>query len=629
LPDYGYSKDALRAIVGLSGEFVGTTDVQVLEGKTYNTTDNTLTATSQAAGDILVNNATKFVRLAKGTANQALKMNSAGTTLDYGTLPVAGGGTGVATLAAGVVIANGTGAFTQKTNPTGAFLGDSDTQNVAGAKTFSNTALLLRNPANTFSMTVQNPAITSAQEYRFNSAYSYYIFKSGSTFYAKSGITKGIEFSGTVADVVIQAAVTAVLASSRGGIIQFSADDFPLNTPIDIPTATVSSAKPIIFKGVPTQSRVFGTVFSASASFPTGRYFIETSGATDLSNKSACIVIKDMACYNINFATLDAGFIKYDVDNNTPRQIIIDGLYAQYMWRGIHLIGCVWWGIFKNIHFEDVNNTFVGDADIILEQGAHTNAANNPWPKVNAFKDILVVHSGTVAAGSMVTSLKAIDSGYNHFDNYWVDSNCTFSEAVFSFTGKATYNRMTNCGVLDTNTVPSPDNRKGAIYLSGTNCTDNRFENMRVTDYKYMLAIKSGAYRNEIELAGFWGANLDIDDTGAGVDNVVKIYSGALAAATPFSKPTTTAALVKIIDNRKGAYNTGVSTQSGNATTTAFNIAHGLFTTPLNYSVTPQTNDAVGPPTVTATSTNIVVTYPVAPPTGSSNLVWVWSAGVY
>ena len=83
------------------------------------------------------------------------------------------------------------------------------------------------------------------------------------------------------------------------------------------------------------------------------------------------------------------------------------------------------------------------------------------------------------------------------------------------------------------------------------------------------------------------------------------------------------------MDLRKGAINDGSSTQSGNASTKAFNIAHGLFTTPTQWSVIPTTSDAVGTPVITATSTNLVVTYPTAPPTGTNNLTWVWRADVY
>jgi hypothetical protein len=136
-------------------------------------------------------------------------MNSAGTTLDYGTLPVAGGGTGAATLT-GVLIGTGTTAVTVKSNPTGAFLGDSDTQNVAGAKTFSNTALALRNPANTFTGTLTNPAFAANVNWELEGAYSQIIYKTGTTIKRMNAITKAIESSGTVADVQIQAAIDAL-----------------------------------------------------------------------------------------------------------------------------------------------------------------------------------------------------------------------------------------------------------------------------------------------------------------------------------------------------------------------------------------------------------------------------------
>jgi len=57
-----------------------------MTNKTINTTDNTVTATSQATGDLLKNNGTKFVRMARGTSLQVLRTNSGATDLEFASL---------------------------------------------------------------------------------------------------------------------------------------------------------------------------------------------------------------------------------------------------------------------------------------------------------------------------------------------------------------------------------------------------------------------------------------------------------------------------------------------------------------------------------------------------------------
>lgn len=359
----------------------------------------------------------------------------------------------------------------------------------------------------------------------------------------------------TAADTAIQAAVTATLALSRGGYIRFSGNAFPLDTYIDIPTGT--SPNPLGLLGVQTWQRDEGTAFNATTSFPTNRYFFETSGATDGSLKHAVLFMENLGGYNLNFATLNAGFLKFDSDSNHPRILQLDNIYMQYMWRGIHLLGAIWWPIIRNIHFEDFNASFVGDADIKLEQGSHTSATINPWPKNCSFKDILSVHTG-----AMNNSLNAIDCAYSTFDNYNVDgesSSYYFVDSVWAFTGKAQHNEMRNPIALDLNTTPAPDNRTGCLLFSGTNCFNNRVLGGKLTKYKYMVALKSGTYRNEIETAGYWGNTLEIDDAGSGVDNTIIIYPGSLASGTPFAQPilTGTATNLNIIDRRNGMYNRG------------------------------------------------------------------------
>lgn len=66
---------------------------------------------------------------------------------------------------------------------------------------------------------------------------------------------------------------------------------------------------------------------------------------------------------------------------------------------------------------------------------------------------------------------------------------------------------------------------------------------------------------------------------------------------------------------------------SGNASQTVFNIPHGLSQTPDFISVEPASTDAFGSFTSTKTSSNIVITYQIPPPLGSSNVTFQWGAG--
>jgi hypothetical protein len=106
-----------------------------LLSKTISVNSNTVTATSQAVGDILYNNGTQFIRLARGTNNQVL--TSSATTINW------------------VTPAANTGASTTVANTWTA------------AQTFNDTFLVLRNPANTFSTTVKSGAQTAARVFTF------------------------------------------------------------------------------------------------------------------------------------------------------------------------------------------------------------------------------------------------------------------------------------------------------------------------------------------------------------------------------------------------------------------------------------------------------------------------------
>lgn len=60
------------------------TRAQTVTGKTINLTSNTLEDTSNALGDLVAHNGTKFARKARGTAGQVLRVNDGGTDIEYG-----------------------------------------------------------------------------------------------------------------------------------------------------------------------------------------------------------------------------------------------------------------------------------------------------------------------------------------------------------------------------------------------------------------------------------------------------------------------------------------------------------------------------------------------------------------
>jgi hypothetical protein len=68
--------------------------------------------------------------------------------------------------------------------------------------------------------------------------------------------------------------------------------------------------------------------------------------------------------------------------------------------------------------------------------------------------------------------------------------------------------------------------------------------------------------------------------------------------------------------------NGGLATITTNGSTTAFTIPHLLYDVPNVVSVLPQTADARGDFFVTVDTTNITVTYPIAPPSGTNKLWW-------
>jgi hypothetical protein len=490
--------------------------------------------------------------------------------------------------------------------------------------TILNRGLVLRNPANTFSATVVNPTITANEDLQFNTEYDYFIFvdaNDGSKIKAKNGKTSCIDYSDpTNADTVIK---TVISNSPNGATMAFSSDVFTINSPI----TGYANMRPYVFRGTWDNFRGGGTRFAVGASFPNNGYVIDTSATNTIgSNKASLIRIDGIEFYNLQSNTINAGAILIEQDwHQYHTGPILNNIWMQYMWRGIHLKGPVWEGIMNDIFYDSASSTFVGNAALILEQGGHSEL-----PKANLFQHF---HGQGPTAGQLDNFFLLKDAGYNVFVDTFIDG-FKYTEAPISLKGGSADNIFYHLFIIDLNT--STGTNLGAILFDGaggsTNtlqCANNRIYDAEVGSYPKMVAFRNSAQRSYVELC-YFGSAVSIDDAGAGTNNVVVVKEGPIGVGTVNAKVTSTNGLVKIRDTRAGSSNRGLSaTQNGDGSTTAFNIPHGCFATPTYVNVVPATANSLGSFTITANNTNIVVNYAIAPPAFVTNLQWYWSAEVY
>lgn len=95
-----------------------------------------------------------------------------------------------------------------------------------------------------------------------------------------------------------------------------------------------------------------------------------------------------------------------------------------------------------------------------------------------------------------------------------------------------------------------------------------------------------------------------------------------------------TAADTAVANRRRSGFRKGTLTANGDGATTVFNIPHGLVTldgtavAPTGRNFEPGNAVSAAARVVTATATNIVVTYTAAPASGTGNVTGSWQAWV-
>jgi len=153
-------------------------------------------------------------------------------------------------------------------------------------------------------------------------------------------------------------------------------------------------------------------------------------------------------------------------------------------------------------------------------------------------------------------------------------------------------------------------------HIVGGDFMENTTDGLNMGDAKYCSVI-GGTFRNN----GGYG----IDEFGGDYN---RIMGNSVRANTAGQIRKVGVNTICRCNDGYVTENEGVATFSGDGTTTVFNIAHGLAGTPTKYGVSPLTPDADADRTITVDASNIVVSFSVAPPTGTDNVKFGWWAKI-
>lgn len=456
--------------------------------------------------------------------------------------------------------------------------------------------------------------------------YNYHIYKTGTTFYAKNGLTKVIDSSNSSADVVIQAAMDQL--TGNGGVISLAPNtEFVLNTPLVLPQSDNTNNN---------QYRIFGygsgwfqqtnTTLSPSndSGTWTGRAMIECKPSIGGAKRSA-LRMRGVSFYNPYFTTFNVGGIDLRNDTNTRfGHIVLEDLGFRYIGRGINIQGYAYHAIMRDFNFTDANSSFAGEYCMKIEQGG--------YPDKPDFLYVDNVHTSFI--GSQTNEFY-IESNYSNFSNFHTDG-WTYTECPFKIVN-SNANLFHMIGGTDLNGASGTATTALYLTCTGSGTTrGNKFTKLLMAAYppsgtrRTVLIDHANCTNNYIELEHFGSNDIRIDET-AGDQNVFALMPGFHSGFTQ-AKPiiTTIQATSRVIDFRGAAVTRGTATKSGDGVTTAFTIAHGCYAAPSYFYVMPTSGDARSNHILSADATNITVTYAshLPPPSGSSNLTFVWEAVV-
>jgi len=487
---------------------------------------------------------------------------------------------------------------------------------------------------------------------------SYVVFKVGAMYYAKNGRTGQIEFSGTDAATVIQSAIVAL--AERGGKIFIKAGTYERKDNIFVGSKIhiQGEGKQTILKLADytslTQTRGVIREANKNVSYPLESEIILSDFVLDVNKANQTITTE-----TANYPYCYGGIVLWGVQKCIVERVEVKNAF----WVGIALYPMnqspypPLESIVRDCYVTDCGNgnddthcgIYVSDGTarerrslvegnivkscnkngIVVEDGHGTIVAHNICAENSVYGLAVINSRGVVVIGNdlylnttagfygyesnycSVIGNKARENGYGLYYTGFHDclvalNNCFWNdECGIYHKGRKTNVIGNNC--IGNGAGSAPTNPYG-IYLAagfdlivaGNQCTNDG------TFYKVLNSQTYGIFIDPaIGTRICIENNLLFGNATAGLSGSAEIISHNIGYVTE---------------------NEGVATFSGDGSTTVFNIAHGLVGTPTKYGVSPLTPDADADRTITADATNIIVTFSVAPPTGTDNVKFGWWA---
>jgi hypothetical protein len=569
----------------IANTLVGRTTTDTLTGKTMDYTLNTFLnfpggslPTGVNTGDLAKYSGSAWVLLPRGSASYLLSMNGSGNDVVWAAPP------------SGTFSNSSVDTYTNKT---------------------------LDGALNTFPNSAERANITF---YLAGTTYKYKHWGNGLT-------VSNSDFSTLINGVMSSFA-------SVGGYFTFLGHLFTLTAPISVPTQF--DARSFTFQGVYSNIRNLGTTFLFDpTTFPTGRGAFEALAANG-TQYTPSINASDMFFWNTNPNRTDAATYKINTeafiiesdrigDTSTVGNIF-QRINTQNMYRGIHMKGGVYGVAIRDCSFNDVSSaTFLFDSDIYAERGGHLLAGNSP-------RNIYISNVFNAHAGLLTASLYLSEGGYTVINNYIVDGT-KYTKAPIYLDNSNTI-VATGFKVLDLNSA-SPSGVLGTCVFDNGSYQNQfmacGFPQMNNSPNNYSVAFLNGSHDNTVQVMHF-GAIPRINDAAGTAYNYIEMIGDTNPASDLKLLSAQNFANIRVRDFRKGARARGLSaTQSGDGSTKVFNIAHGCFAgvTPAYVMVQPALAAAEGNFILSADGTNIIITYPIAPQSGTNNLQWYYNAEVY